>query len=129
MDFKDNDKLRSFYPTLKLQGLNRRNDWMPFPVHFPPLSSHMCNKTRVKPSLQVSFLHIPLNFKSNLAYMLLYLVQSASTLLIFSQTHKRVHLKECKHFKQLYTVPPNIFLFTNIHQISAILLEVKKETW
>lgn len=64
--------------------------------------------------------------------MLLYLVQSASTLLIFSQTHKRVHLQECKHLKQLYTVPPNFFLFTNIHQIyqiSSVPLEVKKETW
>lgn len=64
--------------------------------------------------------------------MLLYLVQSASTLLIFSQTHKRVHLQECKHFKQLYTVPPNFFLFTDIHQIyqiSSVPLEVKKEPW
>lgn len=64
--------------------------------------------------------------------MLLYLVQSPSTLLFFSQTHKRVvDLQECKHFKQLYTVPPN-FLFTNIHQIyqiSSVPLEVKKETW
>lgn len=63
--------------------------------------------------------------------MLLYLVQSPSTLLFFSQIHKRVELQECKHFKQFYTVPPN-FLFTNIHQIyqiSSVPLEVKKETW
>lgn len=39
MDFKDNDKLRSLYPTFKFQGLNCRNYGTPFPVHFP-LFSH-----------------------------------------------------------------------------------------
>lgn len=81
-----------------------------------PRSSRMCNIAPLKPGLRVSILHIPPNFKSNLVHILLYLVQSASTLLLFSQTHKRAYLQECKHFKQL-------------DAISSVPPEVKKETW
>lgn len=42
---------RIFYPTLRLQGLNCRNYGTPFPVRFPPLSSHMCNNAPLKPCL------------------------------------------------------------------------------
>lgn len=109
---------RSFYPTLKLQGLNCRNYGTPFPVHFPPLSSYMCNNAPMKPSLQVSFLHIPPNFKSNLAYMLLYLVQSASTPL-FSAKLTKGYI--CKSVNILNSFIP-------YHQISSYLPTFTKFT-
>lgn len=84
---------------------------MPYFVHSHPPSSLMCNIDPRKPGLQVPFLHIPPNIKSSLARILPYLVQSASAHSISSQTHKRVYLQECKHFKQLYaisSVPPEV---------------------